>query len=207
MKLRYHQKVFETDKDYKGLLVLESEPQMRNLYFNKPSTRNGYELKLERVPLPYIYFLIKYDCEYNQCFYPGLYGAGLRVYGSLVPINSFKERVFLLPTDQERLGLVCTNHLYDGKLFDNYYELANFVMGLWWNSTHNLRDPFLPSHWKNKKLEDLNKCKWRYIHDNLFETMMYKTGLHEERPLRDKKFRNYQWPPKKFTRKKNEIKI
>lgn len=196
MKLR-----FNLEREQDGLLIVESEPQYRNLIL--PSSSSTHTL----VPLPYIYFVVRYSkkdntrrkpersCSCSACvqdyeielkryeeyiksqdkkkiryFYPGVYGNGLRVYGSITPIVNFDSEVFLLPTDICNNGNVCTPHDNDGKKFKSPEELARFVISLWWNISHVIENQPFSSSWKNKKLEDLKNGQWKKA-GSLFDAM------------------------------------
>ena len=127
MKLRYY-----LDKEDQGLVILEADPQMRRLLIYSQSSNTKY------VPLPYVYFTIRYKKSAKGFTYLGLYGAGLQVHGSIEPLKSFKDNVINLPTDYSNRGLVCTDHSYDNKEFDTISELVNCVVGIWYGLVHNV---------------------------------------------------------------------
>lgn len=149
MKLKCH-----NDCTVDGLLILESEPQVRTLFISS-------ELRSTiRVHLPHILFIVRYHKYNNKFIYPGLYGNGLNIACNFKSIQNLTDEVYYLPTDY---GPVCTNHYYDRKAFYTTYELANFVISLWWGTVHSLRyqNDVDVEEWCNKKnVEDLNfrKC-------------------------------------------------
>ena len=56
-----------------------------------------------RVPMPYVKFVFQYrETEIGQkpIIYDGIGGAGLRIYGSLKPLESFKDHVLFCANDK-----------------------------------------------------------------------------------------------------------
>lgn len=160
MRLRYH-----LDKP-EGIIVLESSPQVRSLFVRSQVK------SIIRVPLPYIYFTIRYNNK-NVITYPGVYGCGLFVSCSLKPIESFDDQVNYLPTDSGLFkGLVCTNHSYDNKVFKTVEELTNFVVTLWWSASHEIfYHPFLNVNtWCDKKLNEISIGNWQ-VQSNFRESI------------------------------------
>lgn len=140
MKLRYH-----LDRKQDGLIVLESEPQVRSLFINS-QVRN-----MIRVPLPHMIFIVRYEKKPNGMFsYPGIYGSGLHIYGKSTSLSDFSDDVFLLPTDSQEFynGMICTNHSSDNKEFDSITKLVNHVITLWWGHSHTIGyQPFGNTPW------------------------------------------------------------
>ena len=130
MRLRYHK-----DRENDGLIVLENPPQMRNLIIEGRNTFSNY------VQLPYLYFIIRYIKNPNGMFvYPGIYGSGLSLYGSLSPISSWTDSVIFLPTENfNHRGLVCTPHKYDWSHYKSIHELVKAVISMWYGSSHQMR--------------------------------------------------------------------
>lgn len=126
MRLKYHLEL-ETE----GILILESEPQIRNIFVYSQLGNTA------RLPFPYIEFVIRYiKDDKGQLYFPGVWGSGLRVYGSLKPLNSMLDDVFLLPTDDRQGGYVCTNHMYDMYKFSSLEIMTKTIISLWWNVNH-----------------------------------------------------------------------
>ena len=151
MKLKYHKKVKDTHGKTHGLLILEAEPQMRNLF------RYGQTSCIARVPMPYVQFVLHYRKINDKFVYDGLGGNGLRVYGSLDSLDSFKNNIFGLPTDPA--GLVCTDHKFDNKRFNSLFELAQSIITLWYNTMH-YADGKLMKKWESLDLSNLKKMSW-----------------------------------------------
>lgn len=153
MKLKCH-----NDCTVGGFLILESEPQVRTLFVSS-------ELRSTlRVKLPHILFIIRYQKYNNKFIYPGLYGNGLNIACSFKSIQNLTDEVYYLPTDYSP---VCTNHAYDNKIFDTTYELANFVISLWWGTVHSLRYQNVEEWCNTKNVEDLNFRKIGSLQDYL----------------------------------------
>lgn len=151
MRLRYH-------NEKHGVLILESEPQMRNLFIHS-------QIKSTiRVPLPYVYFVIRYKKLAQSYQYLGLHHCGLNVFGSLQSIQSIKDKCFYLPTDKTWTGsYVCTNHDYDNHIFSTIKKLVDCVVGMWYGSTHGMYyDPFPNSKWEEENLLTLIKGRWQF---------------------------------------------
>lgn len=152
--------------DQSGLMILEAEPQVRSIITSGSSNKFSY-----RLPFPYILFIIQYTKDnyrgQTKYFYPGLYGNGLRVYGSNSPLKTLENKVFLLPNEESGLGLVCTNHDYDGKTYNSVIELANEVIGLWWGHNHSLiRRDISFEQWSSMSLEDVLSGKMKFLKFN-----------------------------------------
>lgn len=145
MKLKYH-----LDLENEGLVILESEPQMRSL-ITYSACRNS-----TRIALPYLQFAIRYCKIKGKFHYPGVYGSGLRVTGSFAPLSSDKMAVFFLPVGDVSGGRVCTPHEVDMKGFNSLNELVNSVVSMWFGVTHQI----CCREWASTKLEDLNKLTW-----------------------------------------------
>lgn len=159
MKIRYH-----IDREEDGIIILESPPQYRT--FNTDSFAKGSHNV--RIPLPYIYFTIRYVKYEGRIFYPGVYNSGLHICGSTKEINSFKEEIISMPTDQKFKGLICTNHSYDFRIFKSLKEICEWTISEWYGLNHHMEyDPFGygPNFefWKNLKLENLSNpdFKWK----------------------------------------------
>ena len=148
MRLKYH-----LESETEGVLILESEPQMRNVFVY--SQTQSYI----RLPFPYIQFVIRYIKKDGKLYYPGVWGSGLRVFGSLKPLSSMTDEVFLLPTDIAS-GYVCTNHMYDMKRFSSLKLMAKTIISFWWNVTHTIAGPDLDKL-KELSLDNLDKFDWK----------------------------------------------
>lgn len=149
MRLRYH-------NANDGILILEMEPQFRSLYVRSQTRRSI------RVPLPYLYFVIRYEKIGDLFAYHGVHHCGLGIFGSLKSIKSLKDKIFYLPTDKDpNFGCyVCTDHNYDHEVFNSIRELVNFVIGLWYGSIHQISyPPFLD--WTLETLDNL-EGDWCY---------------------------------------------
>ena len=145
MRLKYH-----LDLPDEGLIVVESEPQMRSLilYYSQRFA--------SRFPLPYLQFTIRYIKINGKLHFPGIYGSGLRITGSLKPLSSIHDPVFFLPMGEYAGGRVCTPHEMDMRGFDNLNELVNTIVGVWYGLNHSLTC----DQWNNTKLENFGNLRW-----------------------------------------------
>lgn len=185
MKLRYH-----IDREKDGLVILESEPQVRTI-FVVSQLRNNI-----RVPFPHIIFTIRYEKLDDKFVYPGIYRSGLCVYGKLKPLNKLSDEVIYLPTDYIRKGLVCTNHSYDSKKFDSLKELVNFVVALWWSMSHMVEYQPFKKLWNESDLKDLKSANWEK-HSNLSKSLVEKKdyGNAEQRKISElDEVLDVEWP-------------
>lgn len=191
MKMKYH-----LDRNQDGIVVLESEPQIRSLFVYSQN-RN-----MIRVPLPYILFTVRYVKLSNGGFsYPGVYGSGLHVYANLKPLEDFSEEVFYLPTDSENgsnyRGLVCTDHGSDNMRFNTVEELVNYVVTLWWGHMHHLEyKPF--DVWTEATLDQIPTGKWKpagNFRDALLRTKPYGREFERSIPM-EASVVDVQWPVK-----------
>lgn len=145
-----------------GLVILESEPQYRQLF----DTGNAY--KARKVPLPYLQFLVRYIKLKNKIHYPGIYGSGLRITASAKPLSSINDDVFFLPTGDNPGGRVCTPHDKDMKGFTSIYDAVNYAVSAWYGLAHNLgygqniKQPYgdVVAAWVKTDLEDISKLHW-----------------------------------------------
>lgn len=147
---------FKKEDTYYGFRILEQPPCKRTIYINK---------KYVSLPFPYLYFSLRYVIRNKKYVYQGIWGLGLQIYCSKVPINSINDQVFILPIENQRQGLVCTDHTWDGKEFDSYEKLEKAIIGLWWQSDHSLgynptdslsnNQQQLISHWSKIDFEKL----------------------------------------------------
>src|SRR4051812_4314376 len=119
------------DREFDGIVILESEPQMRNIISSSEIKNSIY------VPMPYIIFTVRYKKHKNEFIYPGVFGCGLHVHGCRKSLTSINDDVVLLPTDDYANGLVCTDHRCDNRRYDSITNLVNDVITMWWNSRHN----------------------------------------------------------------------
>ena len=128
-----------------GILIFESEPQIRTMLL----TGNAYSVRL---PLPYLLHTVSYLKIDYKYIYPGVLMQGLRVYCRNEPFTSLSDPVGIPPTDYGRMGVVCTNHAYDYKIYDSLKELVSEAIGLWWGTNHFIE--FCSERYKNyhKKL-------------------------------------------------------
>lgn len=179
MKLRYHAEVVRSEvginknkfKPSEGILILESEPQMRTIFIHSQCRDRV------RLPFPYTLFLLKYQrTSTGKYKYIGVYGNGLRVFGSLKPLSSMQDKIFLLPTDIERSGSVCTNHSYDNKEYDSLFEMTSEILSLWFGHVHFINANYAEKayndlavkrglkvtieQWENSQLDQLDKIEW-----------------------------------------------
>jgi hypothetical protein len=125
------------------MAIIESPPQLRSLAVIHPSLDRRYDGTpiYERLALPYVYHVVSFHgCGQGAYVYPGIGGIGLLTWCSNKRLKSFDDEVYLLPTDYERNGLVCTTHAYDRKAFKKVDVLVNFVLGLWYGAQHNITD-------------------------------------------------------------------
>lgn len=188
MKMRYH-----LDRMQDGLVVLESEPQLRSIFVYSQTRSNI------RVPLPHILFTIRYVKLSSGMFsYPGIYGSGLHVYGNMKPLADMNDDVVYLPTDYANYkGLVCTDHGSDNKKFKTVTELVNYVVTHWWSHLHYIDyQPFGSTAWHEAKLEQIPKGKWLKA-GALREALLVRKsfGVPEERSIpMDAKVLDVQWP-------------
>lgn len=186
MKIRYH-----LDRKTDGLVILESEPQVRTMFIY---SQNKNTL---RVPLPYIIFVVRYLKDKKGFKYPGIYGSGLFVYGKFTPLKEVSDGVVYLPTDKERNGMVCTDHNADNKIYKTVNELVNEVVTLWFSHTHNLEyDPFL-NGWSNASLENISKGTWLTVRNfqNFYSTNQFAYGQLSDRNIPiDAQLIDATWP-------------
>lgn len=188
MKIRYKSEINSGEENF-GLIILEKEPEIRTLNIVS-QLRSSM-----RVPLPYIYFAIRYKIEgfnYNvttnrydesEFVYEGLSGGGLSVFCSKEPLKSFHSFPCFLPTDYysdqyyrgKNTGVVCTNHDYDYKHYKKLSDLVNEIIGLWYSSIHKISYSPIPSSanksWGACKLEDLQIANWAKSEKSLFEIL------------------------------------
>lgn len=188
MKIRLH-----LDRANDGLVILESEPQLRSLFVYS-QTRN-----IMRVPLPHILFTVRYVKLSTGWFaYPGIYGSGLSVYGNLKPLSTVSDKVFYLPTDYVNYkGLVCTDHKSDNKQFKSVKELVDCVVTHWWSHLHHIDyQPFGATAWHEATLDQLPNGKWENAGNFRQAIMRTRTyGSSEERSIPDDaKILDEQWP-------------
>ena len=150
---KYEQDNKDLNKDVKkrGMLVFESEPQVRTLFTNDNKGTH-------RVPFPYFINVICYSLKNNIYKYGGIYDSGLRVFFRNSPMTSFSDEVFLPPTDANRFGLVCTPHEHDRTTFKTLEELVNHVITLWWHTVHHFE---YEDRWDKMTLEQAVSNKWR----------------------------------------------
>lgn len=182
MKLRYH-----IDRANDGFLILETEPQVRNLFVRSENTI------VNRLCLPYIYFAVRYiklyipedqkacntlhselsdeDCirrgitvpkgkPQHTFIRPGVFGNGLHVFCSLNSLSSFDDPIFNLPTDYYNEGSVCTNHSNDYSSHKSIESLVASTITDWWSHDHVIEyNPFSRS-WKKVDLNQLAEGKW-----------------------------------------------
>ena len=145
MRLKYH-----LELPNEGLMILEAEPQMRNLVRYCSSQFSS------RYPLPFVQFTIRYIKIKDKFHYPGVYGSGLRITGSLKSLSSIQDNVFFLPTGDAYGGYVCTPHNLDMKGFDNLNELVNSIITLWYGCAHSIGC----QNWHTVNLENLSNLPW-----------------------------------------------
>lgn len=148
MRLKYHLEL-ETE----GVLILESEPQIRNIFIYSQMRSTT------RVALPYIQFVVRYIKKNGKIYFPGVWGSGLRIYGTLSPLTSMQDEVFLLPTDKDQGGYVCTDHRYDMKRFATLEEMVRTVISFWWNTRHNIFSDNI-KQLQDISLDDLKNVQW-----------------------------------------------
>ena len=177
-------------KEARGMLVFESDPQIRSIFING---NRG----IRRVPFPYFINVICYSFKENIYTYGGIYDSGLRVFFRNSPMTSFKDEVFLPPTDANRFGLVCTPHDHDRKTFKTLEELTSHVITLWWQTVHTFE---YEEKWPEMTLEQALANKWRNggsFPDALRQTA--ESGYGRENsfyPPEDSVLIDEVWPPK-----------
>lgn len=136
MQLRY---LFENNEN--GVLIYESDPQMRLMYVSPPMEYwcfDSLEPKRKRLALPYLRFVIRYEKHKDGVIYPGITGHGLHVFCGNSPLISLREKSQCFYTDP--CGIVCTDHYYDRFRFRSREELVNKVISLWYGHNHQLYD-------------------------------------------------------------------
>lgn len=195
MKLRFHYEmeieIVSTEKkptQTKGLIVLESTPQIRTIF-------TGGNKGTIRLPFPYFLNVIGYRFENGKYIYPGIYGAGLRVFFRPSRIEKYTDPVFLPPMDAGLYGLVCTPHNHDNMQFDDLPSLVNHVITLWWNTVHYARY----ESWKDMSIDETLAFKWS--EERSFPTALKKTedsgyGRGGYYPPDDSELIDDFWPPK-----------
>jgi hypothetical protein len=137
MRLRYH-----LQQPDSGFLFLEQEPQYRTLLLD------SQVWNAMRFPVPRMLFIVRYIVRRDSFIYPGFYDLGLRVCCIEKPLISFQDRIYQMPTDCDREGLVCTNHAHDGKEYKSLSELASSVIEKWYGSRHRIPSE-LVRNWTN----------------------------------------------------------
>lgn len=186
MKLKYH-----LDRKSDGLVIVEAEPQMRNLFVYS-QTKNTM-----RVPLPYMIFTVRYVKIGKVLVYPGIYASGLHVFCRTETITRADDRVCFMPTDRNSRGLVCTDHASDNKQFNSVKELVNYVVTQWYSHLHMVEyQPFGTTAWQEAKLENIKKAKWEdasYLYKALALVKSYGQPGERELPS-DAVFLDQQWP-------------
>ena len=161
---------FESEDEYKGMIILEAEPQYRSVFIHSMQQDEygdfpGDPISI-RLPFPYIEYVIQYEkihAGYNGSKvyykYKGVYGNGLRIFGKLTTLKHTSEEVFLFSIENDNYGTSCTEHSYDNKLYPSVTDLVNEVISLWWGHTHHHCNYFGHTidieYWKQSKLEDL----------------------------------------------------
>ena len=141
----------EAHCDGLGLLILEAEPQVRSIFLQSQTKQTI------RVPFPYMQFVFQYYKHKGKFIYPGLEGCGLRIFGTKKPIETITNKVFTLPTDMG--GVVCTDHRYDCKEYDNLFDMTQEIITLWWGTQHILHQSYYNIEgWMRAK--SFNKVKW-----------------------------------------------
>jgi len=183
MRLRFHA------EDTKGLIVLESSPQIRTIF---TTCNKGFV----RLSFPYITYVVGYRREKGKYVYPGISDAGLRVFFRNSPMEKYTDSVYYPPMDAFRYGLVCTPHEYDRSVFFDLPSLVNYVITLWWNISHTIYDNnFNFNEWKELSIEECLNQNW----DGglSFPNALKKTdgfGLGHFPPV-NSKLVNESWPP------------
>ena len=167
MKLKY---IDENDSD--GILILESEPQIRNLFIQS-QTKDSI-----RVPFPYMQFVFRYTKRLNKFVYHGYSGAALSILGSKKSLTSLKSKSFVIPTDTT--CIVCTDHDYDGKEYNTLFEMTQEIITLWWGTRHVIYEKtyqgsFSINDWAEEK--DYKKVKWNIpkesgLSDSIFKNII-----------------------------------
>jgi hypothetical protein len=174
MKLRWH-----LESPEEGYLILEQPAQYRTLMISS-QLRGSMRLPLPQMLFIIRYEMLPKgttdgrSCKCKACLnlnqiqsdirqgklcgnelvphYPGFYGLGLRVCAIKEPLKSFKDDVYMMPTDYAKKGLVCTNHDFDYTPYDTLPELISGAIGLWYGAEH---DGFGANKWQKLKLGDL----------------------------------------------------
>ncbi len=160
IKLRYRQ-----EKNWCGLVVLESAPQMRTMFIANYDYERycGLTRRSMRSSLafPYWIAIINYTITSDGRYrYGGIWEKGLGVYLSNESLVSMKSMLYLSPTDFSNYGLVCTDHTYDGQKFFSLQELVNTIIPLWCGAEHIVSEPWY-SIWPKLSLSNVVKTNWK----------------------------------------------
>lgn len=170
MKIRLHK-----EDHGKGLIVLESEPQIRTIFITSSFKYT------ERLAFPYVYHIIHYRIIHGKYYYFGIYDRGLMVFMRNKPIRSINSKFCFCPLEVERFGISCTIHEKDQSKYNSIFDLIHDVISDWWQMEHQINDynafekhrkEFLgnlkmPDYngipinvWKEKNLENINEVEW-----------------------------------------------
>jgi len=181
-----------TVKVTKGLIVLESSPQIRTIF-------TGGNKGFVRLPFPYVLYVVGYRRKEEKYVYPGVFDAGLRVFFRNSPMEKYTDPVFYPPMDALNFGVVCTPHDHDEKVFDDLPSLANHAITLWWNMIHNYG---ISNEWKDFSIEECLNHNWNGATPSLsFPNALEKfkdTGhefLNIYYPPDNSELVNESWPP------------
>lgn len=153
MRIRYHyEEPFRWFRNIRGIMVVESEPASRTILGG-----NRYKIFL---PFPYVVFVIRYrKTSEGKYVYGGLYDRGLAVYFRNKPLETLDDPVFVAPMDAKRQGYCCTDHGYDGSIYETKEQLMKMVIGIWWGTDHSVDGIWL-DEWKNIKPKDVLNTNW-----------------------------------------------
>lgn len=143
-----------TDRNRKGLIILESEPQMRTIFINS-SHRDSV-----RLAFPYVYFIVHYRIINGHYYYYGIYDRGLMVFMRKTPIRNLNSKLYFCPLEAENWGVACTIHDLDNSKYDSVFDLAHTIISNWWQSQHAINHYGLGSH---EIVKDLNPPKYKEI--------------------------------------------
>ena len=132
--------------------------------------------------------MVRYVKIKDKVHYPGIYGSGLRVTGSLKPLSSIKDDVFFFPLGDLHGGRVCTPHELDMSEYNNLNDLLQNVVAMWYGLNHSI----LCMEWPTKNIENFNQLGWT---SNLFA---YSQAVEKGRSSWVRYFENYKETPMNY---------
>lgn len=127
------------------VVLAEMPPHRRTLLIGR-WTGNRYLTEKLNVQLPHMQFILTTRQVSGQFLYQGLSGRGLQVYFTDGTVQS--NRPLCVSTlENQRNGVACTPHEYDGAIYKTEIEMLESVVSIWYNSLH-IPNGIDLSHWR-----------------------------------------------------------